>query len=104
MKILCICDQGNNRSVNLSHRLKYWGNDTIPIGLKNTTIETLTMLFEWADIILCTDNNQEIPIKYIQKRRICDIGEDKYPRPLNSDLDKIVKDYLDINKNTFKII
>jgi hypothetical protein len=37
MKILCVCDQGNNRSVHFAHNLKYWGNDCIPIGTETNS-------------------------------------------------------------------
>lgn len=58
MKILCVCDQGNNRSVQFAHLLKYWGHDTISVGIKTTSKETLDMLFKWADKIIVTEDDQ----------------------------------------------
>ena len=98
MKILTVCDQGNNRSVQFAHLLKYLKNDTIPIGLKTTTKETLDMLFEWADTIILTEEKQrdDIPETYHDKIRVWDVGPDNYPRPFNKELyemaRKIIKD------------
>jgi galactitol-specific phosphotransferase system IIB component len=102
MKILTVCDQGCNRSVMFAHLLKYWNNDTIPIGLKNTSNETLTMLFNWAEIILLTAKDQKVPPKFEHKVLLCDVGPDTYPRPFNKDLHEKVKRYLDQYKERLK--
>lgn len=94
MKILCVCDQGNNRAVHFSSILKYEGHETIPIGLATTSAETLEMLFQWADLILCTDTTQVIPPPYQTKYRLYNVGQDRYPRPFNRQLYLKVKKLL----------
>lgn len=86
MKVLCVCDQGNNRSVQFAHLLKYLKHDTIPIGLRTTSDGTLKMLFEWADVIICTDDTQAVPDKYQAKYKLWNVGPDRYPRPFNHEL------------------
>lgn len=87
MKILCVCDQGNNRSVHFSHLLKYVNNsDTIPIGLSTASSDTLDMLFRWSDLIVLTEKVQTVPDEFKDKVILCDVGKDTYPRPFNKDL------------------
>lgn len=102
MKILCVCEQGNNRSVQIAHLLKYWAHDTIPIGLATTSQDTLKMLFDWADIIIRTEESQVIPSEYQPKVRLCDVGPDTYPRPFNPELYVKVKAFLAENKSWLK--
>lgn len=104
MKILCVCDIGNNRSVHFASQLKFWKHDTIAIGLDTTTQETLKMLYEWADIILLTENMQRLkmPEGYEAKIKFCDVGIDIYPRPYNAELLAKVRGYLEDNKSWLK--
>lgn len=103
MKILCVCDQGNNRSVHLAHLLKYWDHDTIPVGLATTSIETLEMLYNWADRILTTSFDQKVPGEFADKVKLIDIGPDIYPRPFNPELHAKVKQLLELNKDWLKV-
>ncbi len=102
MKILAVCEQGNNRSVQLAHRLKYWGHDVLPVGLATTTDETMTMLFNWADyIILCGVSIAST--EYAAKIKVfLEPGPDIYKRPFNLELDGLVKAYLQANKDWLK--
>ncbi len=102
MKILTLCDQGNNRSVQFAHLLKYWNNDTLSAGLKTTSVETLTMLYEWADIIILTEDVQVIPDKYSEKALLLNVGPDTYPRPFNPMLHKKAKELLEMYKGKLK--
>ena len=102
MKILTVCDFWNNRSVHLAHPLKYWGNDVIAVGLKKNSPETLEMLFQWADYIICTAEDQIIPEQYKDKYRIMNVWPDTYERPFNVELRIIVKKYLDDNRSWLK--
>lgn len=106
MKILTVCDQGNNRSVQFAHLLKYWKHDTIPAGLMTNSKETLEMLYKWADIIILTEDKQitDIPIEYRQKVKLFDVGEDNYPRPFNIDLNRRAREILENNKSWLKVI
>lgn len=94
MKVLCVCDQGNNRSVQFAHLLKYMKHDTIPVGLSTTSYETLKMLFDWADVIICTDDTQVIPSEYMHKYKLWNVGPDRFPRPFNHELLTIAKRFI----------
>lgn len=97
MKILTVCDQGNNRSVQFAHLLKYkYKADVLSMGIDNTSDETKNMLFEWADYIIVTEESQlyKIPAVIRVKCRLWDVGEDRYPRPFNKELLAIVRQYI----------
>lgn len=102
MKILTVCDQGNNRSVQFAHLLKYWKHDVIPVGVTTNTLETLEMLYKWADVIILTDRVQNIPSEYEDKVKVFDVGADTYPRPFNPELLAKAKQYLEENKSWLK--
>ena len=102
MKILTVCSQGNNRSVHFAHALKYWNNDVIAIGVDNTSIPTLEMLFGWADVIIKTEDGQFVPPQYEDKVRLFDVGPDTYKRPFNPELHVKVKRILEENKEWLK--
>lgn len=92
-KILCVCNQGNCRSVGTRYVLNKHGYDNvIAIGGANTSKETLSMLCKWADMILLAKPKHEdfLPC---DKDKIMDnftIGEDVYQNPLHPDLHKVV--------------
>lgn len=116
MKILVLCDQGNNRSVTLAHHLKYWDHDVIPAGLKTNSPETLAMLFDWADRIILTERTQgdeieklfpewrttENMVSALRKAQLWNIGPDVYPRPFNKELLPIVRRLMDEHKAEYK--
>ena len=53
IKILCVCDQGNCRSVSTRYCLNKRGySNVIAIGGSNTEESTLKDLYWWADIVL----------------------------------------------------
>jgi predicted protein tyrosine phosphatase len=86
MKVLAVCDQGNNRSVTVAAVLKYRpGMDVLTAGLQTNSGPTLVMLCNWADIIITTARDQKVPC-HQEKVRLCDIGPDVYPRPFNPQL------------------
>lgn len=95
-RILCVCDEGNNRSVHFGHPLKYWGNDVLTLGLNKNEADTQAMLFEWADVILLTAATQlaKVPWDCRPKVLLLDVGEDHYPRPFNPTLARIVRERL----------
>jgi len=107
MKILCLCDHGNNRSIHLAHHLKYWGHDVLAAGVDRNLPETLRMLYAWADKIIITDRPQlkKILSVYDSTERSCedrvilfDVGPDIYKRPFNPELLVLVKKFLKENK------
>src|SRR4051812_29522317 len=97
-KVLCLCDQGNNRSVMVAHQIKYLGHDTIPAGLKTNSPATLSMLYDWADRIITTDETQRVPTEHAAKVQLWNIGPDTYPRPFNKQLLPIVKQLVAENR------
>ena len=100
MKILCVCDKGVNRSVHFASQLKWWGNDTIAIGLDNTTPETLNMLYAWADKVIITEPNQQLKLPPIDDKVVLfNVGQDTYHRPFNPELLGKVKKFLEDNKH-----
>lgn len=89
MKLLILCDEGNNRSVTLAHLLKYEGHDVITGGLNRNSHETIKLLCDWADIVITTAVDQILPIN--RKSLLVDLGPDIYPRPFNKDLLNIAR-------------
>lgn len=104
MKILTVCDQGNNRSVQFAHLLKYWKHDVIPVGLSTNSEETLKMLYDWADIIIVVEDVMmgSIPLESIDKVKVWHVGKDTYHRPFNPELHQKAKQYLEDNKGWLK--
>lgn len=98
MKILVVCDEGNNRSVVLAHQLKYWGHDVIPVGVKRNSPETIEMLRDWADRVIITEEGQLEG----DKVELWNIGPDNYPRPFNKELLAIVRDLMEQHKSEYK--
>ena len=52
MKILCICQGGNVRSVCLKHTLNDMGHDALAVGYGENSRETISALVAWADKIV----------------------------------------------------
>lgn len=102
MKILVLCDQGNNRSVTLAHHLKYWDHDVLSAGLKTNSKSTLFFLMDWADRIITTDRDQQVPLRYLSKAQLWDLGPDVYPRPFNPDLKDKVRGLMQDHKEEYK--
>jgi hypothetical protein len=105
MKILVLCDEGNNRSVTLASHLKYWGHDVLSAGLKRNARATLAMLGEWGDRIIVTDQEQErgfVDPEFLRKLDLWDIGPDHYPRPFNKELLAIVRRMMEEHKAEYK--
>lgn len=99
MKILVVCDEGNNRSVTIAHHLKYWNHDVLSAGLNRNSEETLKMLSDWADRIITTDGSQYINSNKVQ---LWDVGPDTYPRPFNKTLLSKVRALMELHKEEYK--
>ena len=81
MKILTICEGGNNRSVCLAFFMKdELGHDAISMGIRRAGRSTKKMLYEWADKIILVDKafQDEIPKKFKRKLLVWDVGPDRY--------------------------
>lgn len=92
MRILVVCDEGNNRSVTIAHQLKYWNHDVLSCGLTRNGPETLEMLFNWAERIILVEKMHiaKMPTliadNFAGKMQLWDVGPDTYPRPFNPEL------------------
>ncbi len=80
MKIVCLCAEGNSRSVALAYLLKLNGHEAIAVGLRSSRRPTREMLYKWADRIILTYRGHEhwIPEEYHSKLKIYNVGRDEY--------------------------
>lgn len=98
LKILCICNQGNSRSVGVRRRLNRRGyTNVIAIGGANTSEETMNMLCNWADVILLAKptHSRFVLVGSEKIHPEFTIGEDNWNNPMHEELQKIVKEQLD---------
>jgi hypothetical protein len=102
MKILVVCDEGNNRSVTVAQHLKYWGHDVLTVGLNRNSAETIDNLTEWADRVILTAEDQVSGYLWDQKGQLWDLGPDVYPRPFNRELMLKVRALMDEHKEEYK--
>lgn len=95
-KILCVCENGNVRSVGTRRRLARRGyRNVIATGAANTAPETLRFLVDWADRILIAEPRFADllpPTDKIDARFT--IGPDVFGRSDNQQLQDIVKEQL----------
>jgi predicted protein tyrosine phosphatase len=82
LKVLTVCSGGLVRSVGLADVLKIHFNcDVIPVGIDLNTPETVKMLLNWADIVVCM---HEPFVKRIEHLGcmvpvlLCEVGPDNY--------------------------
>ena len=97
LTLLCVCGKGNCRSVGTRFCLNKRGyTNVIAIGVTNTSMNTLAMLWNWADLILLAKptHNVFFPISDKVYTKFT-IGEDKWGNPSNKELHKIVNEQLD---------
>lgn len=96
-KVLCICNQGNNRSGSMAKYIRSLNGscldtseeylrdfvkyDVISAGAHGNSLETLKLLIEWADLVI--DMSDEAPriqrklqFESGSKYRRCDVGDD----------------------------
>lgn len=99
MKVLCVCKEGNSRSVALAYVLKKRGHEAIAIGTHSTTLETKKVLFGWADKVILTDVTLMDAASGLdalgEKLYVWDVGRDKYFRGFDEGLMNTFKAYLE---------
>ena len=98
MKILCVCEGGNVRSVALAYALKHEVNprhDALAMGLVTNNPDTQLMLFNWAERIIVMEERLKEPIPPIfhSKVSVCEVGPDRYGIYVHPDLIKLVREY-----------
>lgn len=96
MKILCICEQGNVRSVTLARLLKHRGHETIAAGTKRNSPETLEMLINWADKTYIVEKAlaDELPKNLKDKVLVFELGADIWGEAMHPDLVKLIEEKL----------
>jgi hypothetical protein len=101
-KILCICRNGYTRSVATKMCLNKRGyKDVIAIGGGCIHPITMSMLCNWADIILLAQPYHDEFVTFGNESKIdrrFTIGEDIWFNPYNKNLHKIVNKQLDLIK------
>lgn len=85
-RILCVCRQGDNRSVHAAWLLKKHGKEAIAVGVDETSVESFKILQDWADRVIVLDKVLWGRTPKSEKNELVDIGPDIYPRPLNKEL------------------
>ena len=85
MKILCVCEHGNTRSVGLAYILKtLFKQEAIAVGYKDISVDTMRMLTGWADkIVVLTD---EFELRNEPKFIRFDVGKDIWFNPKDQGL------------------
>lgn len=100
MKVLCICQGGNSRSVACAYVLKYFFNqDALACSQEKNTPETIEMLCSWADhiCVMQPQFGEVVPEKYREKVTVIDVGPDVWCNGLHPDLVNKVGMLLDEN-------
>lgn len=97
MRVLCICQHGNVRSVACAYILKtLYGYDALACGVADAGKDTLEMLALWADLIIIMDKTLKLPLKFCikfnKKIKVLDVGPDVWFNPRHQELQhKILK-------------
>ena len=95
MKILCVCEGGNVRSVGMAFALKHiYGQDALACGWRFNSLETFKMLCDWADRIVVMQEVfvAKVPSDVLRSKvRVVDVGPDCFGNPLHPDLQACVQ-------------
>jgi protein-tyrosine-phosphatase len=97
MKILCVCEGGNVRSVACAYLFKYrLGDDALAVSVKKNNLETHQMLWQWADriIVMQPEFKDNIPTYHQHKVKIYDVGPDQWGNCLHPDLLEIIESHM----------
>ena len=97
MKILCMCQKGNSRSVALAWMLKKMKHDAIAVGFVTTRRSTRKLLYEWADlvIVLAPRYLHWIPDEYSSKVKVYDVGTDIWFKGFKKELVLKLQNFVD---------
>ena len=95
MKILCVCQGGNSRSVAMAYVLKYhFGHDALACSAEKNSAETLVYLYDWADkiIVMQPEFVGVIPLRMYEKVIRFDVGRDRWMNGLHPQLVHVCAD------------
>lgn len=95
MKIVCVCHEGNTRSVSLAAELKYRGHAAVAIGIKFSKEGLMDLVCNWADRVIVMEEKiaQGVPKQFHNKLSCCDVGRDRYYDRCHPELVQLVKDF-----------
>jgi len=97
VRILCMCEGGNVRSVACAYVLKYkYGQDALAISSRKNNLETHQLLWGWADriIVMQPEFKNYILPKHHHKVMIYDVGPDQWGNCLHPDLLEIIESHI----------
>jgi len=103
MKILCVCEGGNVRSVACAYVFKYeYGYDALAVSSRKNNLETHQMLWEWADriIVMQPEFKRFILPQYQVKVTTYDVGPDVWGNCLHPELVGLIRAFV-INDTQF---
>jgi predicted protein tyrosine phosphatase len=89
LRVLCVCQGGNVRSVCLATRLKQKHRlDALACGYEKNSADTVKMLADWADVIVVMEERMipRIPTKQQHKVRVCEVGPDRFGASTHKEL------------------
>ena len=81
MKFLCVCQDGNVRSVAMAYQLhNKHGHEAVPVGWKRLSKASLDLFCEWADriVIMQAEYADKIGDAFKSKILIAEVGRDRY--------------------------
>lgn len=100
IKILCVCNKGNVRSVATKYCLNLRGyNNVIAVGCTLVSTDTMKLLCDWADIILLAKYKHILLVPVKERRKVnknFKIGEDTYGTPLDYALFEVINHQLEL--------
>lgn len=91
MKLLCVCEQGQVRSVALAGILKKRKFDVLACGVNANSKETLDMLIAWADTVIALSKKVQDKLPKDEKVVLLDIGYDNWGNPTDPELIKTLE-------------
>jgi len=102
MKILCVCEGGNVRSVACAYVFKYeHGHDALAVSTRKNNLETHQMLWEWADriVVMQPEFKRFVLPQYQGKVFICDVGPDRWFNCLDPELVLLIRAWVAADKS-----
>lgn len=97
-RVVCLCQGGNSRSAACGYVLKYkYGMDALAASWEKNSIETLIMLFEWADRIIIMQSPeflQYVPEEFRSKTIAINVGPDRWFNSLHPELVTLIDNLL----------
>jgi hypothetical protein len=101
MKILCVCEHGNVRSVALAYLLKtLFNQEAIAVGIRDVSDNTMAMLEKWSDYVVFVNKDVAYMSKVNLDREdviVFNVGKDIWFTPKHEEL--VHKLYRELSKH-----